>query len=309
METTVNRAETPRVGRARRVAFFVVLVLFALMHIFLTPLPFAVLGWFLEEGVVSHRIHEIVFGFTFAVSLVGLLTHLRKPEMRVAQMYQVVIVTWLLVAVTLLVDALLDPIVIAFLILPALLVLLHPARSQLLHPPLNMSRLLALLVVAATIPFTYFAVNEFRIGLDASRIAPPIEESVENRLGDDASEDEFEAAFIQELRQATSSNEEFEAAQHVGHWSTMGAFALIVLGLALVGALRPPGWRIPAWSAGLSSILYGSASFANTGDASSATAVWALLAIVWGVVFILATERERRELQPASDAIGQPAPA
>jgi hypothetical protein len=309
METTLNTAETPKVGRARRVAFFVVLVLFALMHIFLTPLPFAVLGWFLEEGVVSHRIHEIVFGFTFAVSLVGLLTHLRKPELRVAQMYQVVIVTWLLATVTLLVDSFLDPIVVLFLVLPAALFLLHPARSQLLHPAVNMSRLLALLVVVAAIPFTYFAVTEFRIGLDASRIAPPIEESVEERLGDDASDDEFEAAFLAELRQATSSNEEFEAAQHVGHWSTMGAFALIVLGLAAVGALRPPGWRIPAWSAGLSSILYGSASFANPGDASSATSLWALLAIAWGVAFILAAERERRELEPVSDAIGQPTPA
>lgn len=305
----MNGAEAPTVGRARRVSFFVVLVLFALMHIFLTPLPFAVLGWFLEEGVTSHRIHEIVFGFTFAVSLVGLLTHLRKPELRVAQMYQVVIVTWLLVAATLLVDAFLDPVVVLFLVLPPVLFLLHPARGQLLHPPVNLSRLLALLVLVAAIPFTYFAVTEFRIGLDASRIAPPIEEAVDSRLGDDASEDEFEAAFIEELRRATSSNEEFEAAQHVGHWSAMGAFALIVLGLAVVGALRPPGWGIPAWSAGLSSILYGSASFANPGDASSATAVWALLAIAWGLAFIGAAERERRELETASDAIGQPAPA
>jgi hypothetical protein len=169
--------------------------------------------------------------------------------------------------------------------------------------------LLALLVAVAAIPFLYFAVTEFRIGLDASRIAPPIEESVEERLGDDASDDEFEAAFIEELRRATSSSEEFEAAQHNGHWSAMGAFGLIVLGLAGVGSLRPPGWRVPAWCAGLSAILYGSASFANPGDASSATGVWALLAIAWGVAFILATERERREVQPASETVGQPAPA
>ena len=309
METTMNTETAPRAGRVRRVAFFAVLILFGMMHIFLTPLPFAVLGWFLEEGVVSHRIHEIVFGFTFAISLFGLLTHLRKPELRVAQMYQVLIVCWLLVAATLLVDALLDPVVIAFLVLPAILVLLHPARRQMLHPTVNLSRLLALIVAVAAIPLLYFAFTEFRTGLDASRIAPEVLESVENDLGDDATDDEFEAEYRAQLRDATDSNEEFEAAQHFGHWSAMGAFALIILGLAGVGALRPTGWRVPAWCAGLSAILYGSASFANPGDASSATGVWALLAIAWGVAFIIATERERRELQPASEAVGQPAPA
>ena len=309
METRETTEKAPKTGRARRVAFFAVLIPFALMHIFLTPLPFAVLGWFLEEGAVSHRIHEIVFGFTFAISLFGLLTQLRKPELRVGQMYQVVIVTWLLVAATLLVDALLDPVVMAFLVLPAILVLLHPARSELLHPPRNLSKLLALLVAVAAIPLLYFAFTEFRTGLDASRVAPEILESVENQLGEDATDDEFEAEYRAQLRDATDSNEEFEAAQHFGHWSAMGAFALIILGLAGIGALRPPGWRVPAWSAGLSAILYGSASFANPGDASSATGVWALLAVIWGAAFILAAERERRELQPASDALGEPAPA
>jgi len=308
METTLKGLEKPKVEGARRFAFFVLLILFSLLHIS-TPLPFAILGWFVEEGAVSHRIHEIVFGFTFVISLVGLLTQLRKPELRVAQMYQVVIVGWFLVAAILLVVASVDPVVIAFLVVPAILVLLHPARSQLLRPPVSMSRLLALLVAVAVIPWTYFAINELRAGVEASGIVPQVEQSVEDRLGDDASDDEFEAAVLVELRQATSSNEEFEAAQHFGHWSAMGAFGLIILGLAGVAALRPPGWRIPAWSAGLSSILYGSASFANPGDASSATSLWALLAIAWGVAFILAAERERREPEPVSDAIGQPAPA
>ncbi|MGH2701460.1 MAG: hypothetical protein ACRDJ2_06735 [Actinomycetota bacterium] len=303
----MNTETAPRAGRARRFAFFAVLILFALTHY---PVPlFAILGWFIEEGATSHRVHEIVFGFIFTMNLVGLLAQLRKPELRVAQMYQVFIISWLLVATTLIVDREIFINVVFFFVLPPVLVILHPARDQLLRPVINLSRVLLILLLAAAIPWVYYAVNEFRIGLDASRVATPVFEIVENRLPDDATEDEFEDALLAELRRATDSNEEFEAAQHSGHWSAMGAFALIILGLAGVGALRPTGWRVPAWCAGLSAILYGSASFANPGDASSATSLWALLAIVWGVVFILATERERREFQPAGEAVGQPAPA
>ncbi len=287
-ESETTAAGTP--SKARMIVFFVLLALFALMHGFMSPLPFAVLGWFLDEGAVSHRVHEIAFGWIFVMSLAGLLGHVRRPGQRIAQMYQVVIALWLLVGVTLVVDRYFDPFVGAFLVIPLLLVVLHPGRAELLRPSINVSKTLAVAAALAVVPLLVYSFVEFRIGLEASRVAPQIFEG----LDDDASESEFNAA----AREGTSSNEELEQVLHYGHWSAMGAFSLIIVGLAALAAARPAGWRLPAWSAGLSSVLFGLASIANPGDASALNAYWASVATAWGVGFILAAERVRREHEP-----------
>jgi hypothetical protein len=71
----MRRAEVPAtsVSRRRRIAFTVVVAVFAVVTALLTPLPFLVLGWFLEvkPGAVSHKVHEISFGALFALILVG----------------------------------------------------------------------------------------------------------------------------------------------------------------------------------------------------------------------------------------------
>lgn len=310
MDTSADRSTEPTVGRARRVAFFAVLILFSLMHMFLSPIFFVVLGWFAEEAAVSHRIHLIIFGSVFAISLIALLTHVRRPELRIAPMYQVLIVIWLMAGTTLVVDRVFDPFILIFLVMPVVLFLLHPGRNRLLHPRLNRSTALMTLAVAAALPLGFYGVNELRIGLEASQgIGPLAFEAVDNRLPEDASEEQFEAALTEELRKRTSSAEEIELAQHYGHWSAMGAFAVIILGLAFVAALRPPSWPVPAWSAGLAAALYGAASLANPEDASAVNDLWALLAVVWGVAFIAMAERERRALRPAPDSVTDPAPA
>jgi hypothetical protein len=277
-------------GKARRIAFYVFLVLFALMHVVFNLMAGAVVGWFAEEGAISHRVHLIVFGWVFVLGFVGLVAHLRRPERRVAQMYQVLIALGLIVASTLIIDRLVDPIVISFLVLPLLLVALHPNRSNLLHPTTNLSKTLAALALVATIPLVVDAFVQVRIGLDASRVAPQILEGIDENLSDDQFEKEFNAA----ARRATDTPEEAEQVVHYGHWSAMGAFNLIIVGLALVASLRPPGWRLPAWSAGLSAVLFGVASIANPGDASALNRYWAVLAIAWGIGFIVTAETTRR---------------
>jgi len=196
IETSAERA-----GKARRIAFYVILVLFALMHVVFNLMAGAVVGWFAEEGAISHRVHLIVFGWVFVLGFVGLVTHLRRPERRVAQMYQVLIALGLIVATTVVVDRLVDPIVIAFLVLPLLLVALHPNRSNLFHPKTNLSKTLAALALVATIPLVVDAFAQVRIGLDASRIAPQILEGIDENLSDDEFEREFNAA----ARRATDS--------------------------------------------------------------------------------------------------------
>jgi len=85
----------------------------------------------------------------------------------------------------------------------------------------------------------------------------------------------------------------------------MGAFNLIIVGLALVASLRPPGWRLPAWSAGLSAVLFGAASIANQGDASALNTYWSVLAIAWGIGFIMTAEVTRRA--SATSTVATPA--
>jgi len=277
-------------GKARRIAFYVFLVLFAVMHVAFGLMAGAVVGWFAEEGAISHRVHLIVFGWVFVLGFVGLVAHLRRPETKVSQMYQVLIALGLIVATTLIVDRLVEAVVISFLVLPLLLVALHPNRPNLLHPPINVSRTLTALALVASIPLIVDAFVQVRIGLDASRVAPEILESIDDEL----SEAEYERQFNAAARRATDSPEEAEQVVHYGHWSAMGAFNLIIAGLALVAALRPPGWRLPAWCAGLSAVLFGAASIANQGDASALNGYWSVLAIAWGTGFILVAEATRR---------------
>jgi hypothetical protein len=277
-------------GRPRRVAFGVVAALLALAHFFLTPLPFAVLGWFIEEeGIRSHRVHEICFGMAFALSLAALVVVMRRPDEKVAQMYQVVIPLWLLATAYIVVDRAFDPVILVFVVLPALLVAFHPRRALLIRPPVAPNRALAALAVAGAIPFLVFAVQEFSTGFEASRVAPDALES----LPDDASTEEVD----RRLREATGSTKEFVAARHYGHWSAMGGFTVSIVALAGIAALGIPGWGLAAWSSGLAAIGYGVVSLVFPDDASAALPVWAVLSIAWGVAFVVAGQMERRRTQ------------
>jgi hypothetical protein len=289
-------------GRLRRMVFGVLVAVFALAHFFLTPLPFALLGWFIEEeGIQSHRVHEICFGMAFVLSLAGLVMLLRRPDRKLAQMYQVAITLWLLAAAYIVVDRAFDPIVLFFVVVPALLIWLHPGRALLIRPPLNLKPALVALAIAAALPLLVFAAREFGTGFEASRVAPEALESV----SDDASQEEVD----QVLREATGSREEFEAARHYGHWSAMGGFALSIVALAGIAALGVPGWGLSAWSSGLAAIGYGIVSLVFPEDASAALSAWAVLSIVWGVAFIVVGQVERRRtrgLRPPSSGDVEP---
>jgi hypothetical protein len=302
VERTTIAEQKSAPSRVRRGAFFAVVILFALMHFFLSPLPQVVLGWFLEEGPVSHRVHEVCFGLAFVLSLVGLLAQLRQPETKIAQMYQVVIVIEVLVVLSLVVDRLFDPVILAFGILPVVLVLLHPARDQLFHPTHKLATQLGIMVLLAAVPLAVFAFTQIQTGIETSRIARAVFE----RLPEEASQSEVDDA----LRQATPSNAAFESARHFGHWTAMGGYAIIIIALGTVAAFRPLGWTFPAWGAGAALIYYGVVSFAATGDASSAPPMWATAAILWGGAFItLAMLTPSPERDPAGRLAVGPASA
>jgi hypothetical protein len=195
-----------------------------------------------------------------------------------------------------------DPFVFLFMVFPGLLIALHPARGRILRPELRVCRPMLTLALLAALPLIVFAIAEVRLGFESAEDGRAAFEA----LPEDLDEDEFVARLDQELRQLTDSPEELEAAKHYGHWSAMGGFALSVVALGFISALRTAGgWRLLAWGSGLVLSIYGVASLIVPGDASAANTVWAVLAAGWGLAFIVVAERiGRPSLAPTEAAAG-----
>jgi putative effector of murein hydrolase LrgA (UPF0299 family) len=204
---------------------------------------------------VSHRIHDLTFGFLFVPAVVGMLAQLRRPSKNVAGMLMALI-PW----VGLLLAAVLSNAFVQ-------VILVNPSRSPaamtliaaLLHPTgrdffrsFSVSRInwvmLALVIIAA-VPLIAFASTDIRL-------------------------------------QATVA----DAHAAMGHYGFMAAFSFTVIGVGLLASLRPDGWWLPAWVAGLLPACLGVTSMVYPEVSSSLGLVWALAAIVWGVGFVAAAE-------------------
>ncbi|MDP8959750.1 MAG: hypothetical protein M3N51_11315 [Actinomycetota bacterium] len=297
----VSAAKPRFVGRVRRVAFYLLAVLFGLLllHPEFSLTPYVVLGWFLTapEGGVSHRVHDISFGLIFALSFVGLVSQFRSAAQKVAPMQQVVIAIVILILVELLVngwDPSFLPLYVMFGLPPIILALLHPARAEVFRPSVRSSTVLLAMVALVAAPLLWFAAGQIRTAAEAAAIGRPIFEQLEGTISEDASEEEWEAAFRAALAEAGLSPETQVAVEHAGHWTAMAAFAVIVIAVGLVAALRVRGWRLTAWSVGAAVAYYGLASVLTPADASSGGAMWGGLAMVWGVLFVILAERELR---------------
>src|ERR687892_473188 len=84
-----------------------------------------------------------------------------------------------------------------------------------------------------------------------------------------------------------SAGDEHAAA---GHYGFMAAFAFTVIGIGVLASLRPVGWRLPAWVAGLLPVLLGAASLIYPDASSSLTPLWAIAAIGWGAAYVVTAE-------------------
>jgi hypothetical protein len=84
----------------------------------------------------------------------------------------------------------------------------------------------------------------------------------------------------------------------MGHYGFMAAFAFTIIGVGLLASLRPDGWRLTAWVAGLLPALLGVASLLYPDVSSSLDRAWALAAIAWGAGFVAAAELTRNAEGP-----------
>jgi hypothetical protein len=83
----------------------------------------------------------------------------------------------------------------------------------------------------------------------------------------------------------------------LGHYGYLAAFGFTVIGVGLLASLRPDGWRLTAWVAGLLPALLGFASLVLQDVDSKLDPIWALAAIGWGGIFIAAAELTRRRME------------
>jgi hypothetical protein len=89
----------------------------------------------------------------------------------------------------------------------------------------------------------------------------------------------------------------------MGHYGGMAETGLMIGVAALIAATDTVGARLVAWFVGLGTVFYGVASVAYPDHASSLGVVWGLVAAVWGVAFLVLSEREARARQPGSGTV------
>jgi hypothetical protein len=221
---------------------------------FLLPGPFAEMTHFTE---LHHRVHDLTFGFLFVPAIVGILAQLRRPSKNVAGMLMALIpsvgllLTLLLTFVVTNNTNVLQPPWITVMMAALLAALLHPAERAFFRS------------------FRVSRVNWVMLALVAIAAVPLLA---------------FAASNIR--LQGTIADEHAAA----GHYGFMAAFAFTVIGVGLLASLRPDGWRLTAWVAGLLPIFLGVTSLMYPDASSSLGLVWAVAAIAWGMMFVAAAE-------------------
>lgn len=189
---------------------------------------------------------------------------------------QQAILALLVLAVAGLLAGRIEPFVGALLLLVAAapVVVLHPARRQLLAAGEAVSGPLAALGAAAVIPAVAYATAM----LDRARAAGP-----SCFLGRCAEGDRF---------------------------AETAALAVAVVLVALLASLRTSGWRLPAWCAGITAIVLGATSLVFPRELGALGAPWAVAAAVWGAACIVtvythAGRAARARLRPGNDKAGE----
>lgn len=208
----------------------------------------------------SHRTHDLTFGFLFVPAVVGVLAQFRRPSKNIAAQVMALIPS-------------------AALLLTLLLTVVLTNNTGVLQPPW-VTVTAAALVATVLHPagrdffrsFRGERANRVMLGLVAVAAVPLLVLAATN-IG----------------LQGTVTDDH----AGLGHYGFMAAFGFTVIGVGLLASLRPDGWRLTAWVAGLLPTMLGVTSMMYPEARSSLGLVWALAAIAWGAGFVTAAELTR----------------
>jgi ABC-2 type transport system ATP-binding protein len=204
---------------------------------------------------VDHRIHDLTFFYLFATAVAGMLAQLRRPSENVAGQVMALIPWGALLLAFALTNTWIPLDLVAILGgLTLLATMLHPAWRKVFES------------------FSASRVNVVLLALVAIAAVPLLA---------------FAAASVGLQRAVTNDH------AALGHYAAMAAFGFAVIGVGLLASLRLDGWRLPAWVAGVLPVLLGLASLVLPDVDSSLGPVWGLVAIAWGIVFVVANRLTR----------------
>jgi len=202
-----------------------------------------------------HRVHDVTFGLLVGTAVVGLCAQLRAPSKNVAGQLMAVIPWAALGVISFLTST---PIRFApfplFVALTLLSTALHPRRREMFRA-FGASRVnWVLLALVVVVAIPLLTVASSNIRL-----------------------------------QRTLTNDHAT----LGHYGFMASLSITVIVVGILASLRPDGWRLTAWVAGLIAFLFGLVSLLYRGVDSSLGIAWAIAAIVWGIAFVAAAELTR----------------
>jgi len=89
------------------------------------------------------------------------------------------------------------------------------------------------------------------------------------------------------------------ASEHAAffHWVETSFYAVAVLLMGLLAALRPAAYRLAAWCAGLGLAIVGASSLALAAYPSALPSPWSWVALLGGVLFVGGAEWEARRIE------------
>jgi hypothetical protein len=214
----------------------------------------------------NHRIHDLTFAFVLGTAAVGMLAQLRTPAKNVAGQLMAMI-PWVGLA------------------------LVFPLTEYWVAPGAGFVLVVTALFGALTLNALIFhpTGRELFRSFRLSRI-----DRVMLALVVAAAGPLLAFAWTNIGLQRTVTNDHSAA----GHYGFMAAFSFTIIGVGLLAEIRPDGWRLTAWVAGILPALLGVASLAYSGVDSSLDPIWALAAIAWGVLFVASAERAKAAKNP-----------
>ncbi|MHB0856530.1 MAG: hypothetical protein ACYC5M_03050 [Anaerolineae bacterium] len=238
-------------------------LLFGIVFIGVTALTIGM--WLAGQNAATTPVGDLSFFALGAVLIgVGLAAQLKAPERHIAGLQQALIG---LLALSLggWVGARVEPLTGGLLLLlaAAILAALHPARRALFRFGNGLNRPMAAMSILAAIPAAGYA-----------------------------------AQMLAMARQAGASCF-FGQCAYGDRFAEMAAAAVAIVLVAMLVAMKPPGWRVSAWCAGAAAIIMGLASIVLPEVPGTLGTVWGALATAWGAIFItVATWEARRRPAP-----------
>ena len=216
-----------------------------------------VFAWFDTDDGGIHRVHDMGFGALYgAILTVGFLVQTWRPEKKVSPFYQILDVALATAIAGAIATSGFAMLGLFILVGYVILFVLHPSRSELLHPHREgFSPILLGLTVLGAIPLVWYALAMAKLQRNGLPVDPHVNED---------------------------------------HWTLMAAMAIGIVLVGFLSAFKFRGWRISAWSAAAALFLYGAISTLYPHKAGSEGTGWGLVAMAGGLVFAAAAHWESR---------------